>query len=131
MLKKEAFLLAYHGAPGPKQGRGEVRDAKNNERQACGHRRAGRVPDRNVSTLLDRPCGKRVRHPIEESFGIAPSEAGIGDRHAVGQRLVGIPALSTALQVAFEHEAHNRAAAVLKLFEHFAGDFDLALVVLP
>ena len=65
---------------------------------------------------------------MEQRFGVAPGQTGIGDGHAVGQGLVRIPALP--LQVTFQHEAHDGPPALLKLFEDVAGDFDLPLVIL-
>ena len=83
-----------------------------------------------VDEDLDCLGRQRVGHPVEEGFGIVPGQAGIGDRHSVGQSFIRVPTLPATLQVTFKHDAHDGAPALLKLLQHFARDFDLALMVL-
>ena len=56
---------------------------------------------------LDCLRRQRVGHPIQEGFRIVPAQTGVGDRHAVSQRFIRVPALSATLQVTFKHDAHD------------------------
>src|SRR5574341_2468428 len=57
----------------------------------------------------------------EEGLRLVPSEAVIGDRDAVDKGTALFPGLLAGIQVAFQHEPHNRLSAFAELAEDFAG----------
>lgn len=118
----ERDLKRGGGYPNPRPRRDDVREAGG---EALGE---GSCQDRKV---LHRLRGERFSHSVEQLFGVAPGETGIGDRHAVRQSSVRIPVLPAAFQVTFQHETHDGAPAPLELFQDVAGHFNLALMVLP
>jgi hypothetical protein len=63
-------------------------------------------------------------------FGLAPAEAGIGNRDTMQEGHTFFPCLSAGVQVAFEHETHDGLTAFAELFKHFVGHESLSGVIL-
>ena len=82
--------------------------------------------------MLERLCrtwGDGFCQLAEKRRGLFPAETGIGDGDAVGQRYALLPSLLAGIQVAFEHESHDRVTAVAELAEDVARDHTLAAMI--
>src|SRR6186997_3166145 len=73
---------------------------------------------------------KAVCQLVQERRSITPTEAGVGNGDAVGEGDTLFPCLFSRIEVAFEHEAHDRLATLAKLSENFTGNDPLACVIL-
>ena len=66
---------------------------------------------------------------MQQLFGLAPAQTGIGNGDAVKERNPFFPRLSAGIEVAFDHQAHDGLAAFAKLPQAIMRDVALARVV--
>ena len=83
-----------------------------------------------LSPRRDRlPRQLRMRFE-DQPFGLVPAETGVGDGDAMCQGDALFPRLFAGIEVALEHEAHDRLAAFAELPEHLACNQALPRVIL-
>src|SRR6185503_2087773 len=81
-------------------------------------------------TVRQAPVAHALRERLQQRFGVAPAEAGIGDGYAVLQLLSGHQVLPAGVQVALDHHAHHALLAGGELRGDVRAHVHLLLVLL-
>src|SRR5215831_11190295 len=89
----------------------------------CAGARSGRVGQQHPA--LTDGIGQVAHH----ADGRVPADAGVGDAHAVGERLPGKQILAPGVDVALDHRADDPAIAAADLGRDVLRDFDLPFVL--
>src|SRR6185312_15392397 len=81
-------------------------------------------------TLGKPPALHALGERLQQRGRLVPTEAGIRDRHAIGERLPGHEVLAPGIQVALHHHPHDALVALRDLARHVGAYFHLLLVLL-